>query len=351
MPPMDPGNPPPQRAVRPKASTAPSIWGRPPLTAAAFPKARVALSVWGPEPVRGTGDREIARIAERQRGCVHRAQLAHAGLTRHAVAHRRRTGRLHPVYADVFVVGRPRMQPLGLETAAVLHAEGYGVLSGLTAAVNLWEVSDLDVAGVTLTVVGRDLRSRPGLTVHRVSALHPADIRVHQGLPVTAPARTILDCAGELAHGELEGVIATFMRRALVSAVEIEAAIARAPYAKGIGTTRALLGGSDRPARTRSVYERRLLRLIREALLPPPQVNVRVGDLEVDFLWAQQRLIVEFDGFGYHGDRRAFERDRIRDQRLALLGYQVVRVTARQLDQTPFAVIAAIASMLGARAA
>jgi Protein of unknown function (DUF559) len=56
-----------------------------------------------------------------------------------------------------------------------------------------------------------------------------------------------------------------------------------------------------------------MLRLLRAAELPTPRVNARVGRFEVDFLWPAHRLIVEVDGYAYHSDRGAFERDRRRD--------------------------------------
>ena len=52
----------------------------------------------------------------------------------------------------------------------------------------------------------------------------------------------------------------------------------------------------------------------------------------MDFLWPEQRLVVEADGFGYHGTREAFERDRARDADLQARGYRVLRVTHRQLS-------------------
>jgi very-short-patch-repair endonuclease len=66
----------------------------------------------------------------------------------------------------------------------------------------------------------------------------------------------------------------------------------------------------------------------------------------VDFLWRAQRLILEVDGFAYHGNRVAFERDRLRDADLQAVGYQVMRVTWRQIKQRPEAVIAHLAQAL-----
>jgi very-short-patch-repair endonuclease len=97
---------------------------------------------------------------------------------------------------------------------------------------------------------------------------------------------------------------------------------------------------------TRSEAEERLLALLRAAALPPTAVNARIGRHEVDLVWAPQRLVVEVDGFAYHGSRAAFERDRLRDAELQAAGYRVVRVTWRQLVERPEALIVRLAQAL-----
>jgi very-short-patch-repair endonuclease len=67
-------------------------------------------------------------------------------------------------------------------------------------------------------------------------------------------------------------------------------------------------------------------------------VNETVAGLEIDFLFAAQRLVVEADGWRFHGTRAAFERDAI----LARAGYRTLRVTHRQLTRRPSEVVAAI---------
>jgi very-short-patch-repair endonuclease len=44
----------------------------------------------------------------------------------------------------------------------------------------------------------------------------------------------------------------------------------------------------------------RFLALVRKAELALPETNIRLGRHEVDFLWREQRLIVEVDGFHFH---------------------------------------------------
>jgi hypothetical protein len=103
--------------------------------------------------------------------------------------------------------------------------------------------------------------------------------------------------------------------------------------------------------RTRNELEERFLAICRDAGLAPDGVNVWVpfpegGGAEVDFLWRGQRLVVEVDGRDIHTTRRAFEHDRRRDQRLAILGYRVIRFTWRQVVFEPAHVGATLAALL-----
>ena len=74
---------------------------------------------------------------------------------------------------------------------------------------------------------------------------------------------------------------------------------------------------------------RKLLALLRKAGLPPTATNARVAGFEVDVLYAEQKVVVEFDSSTFHGTRSAVERDRRKDAALRLAGYDVVRVTWR----------------------
>jgi very-short-patch-repair endonuclease len=99
---------------------------------------------------------------------------------------------------------------------------------------------------------------------------------------------------------------------------------------------------------TESVAQRRLLDLIRDSDLPMPQTEHPLLGYRVDLLWPELRLVVEVDGYQFHGTRGAFERDRRRDARLQAAGYVVIRFTARQIEHHPLAVLAELAQAIHA---
>lgn len=69
-----------------------------------------------------------------------------------------------------------------------------------------------------------------------------------------------------------------------------------------------------------------------------------MAGLDVDFLFAERRLVVETDGWRYHGHRGAFERDRRRDAALTRAGYRTLRFTHDQVAQEPRTVAATVAA-------
>jgi very-short-patch-repair endonuclease len=165
-------------------------------------------------------------------------------------------------------------------------------------------------------------------------------------LPVTAPARTLVDLAAAADTAELERAVATAVRARLLTPDELGHALTARARHRGARTLRRLLDRLTEPELTRSVAEERLLDLVRTAGLPRPRVNAVLESFEVDFFWPDARLVVEVDGFAYHRGRVAFERDRERDAVLAAAGHRVVRITWRQLDRRPNEVLVRLAQAL-----
>ena len=236
----------------------------------------------------------------------------------------------------------------GASELAAVFACGGGALVSHRSAAALWGLLPGNAHAVDVTVVGRHCRSRPGIDVHQAGQIDKRDIRRRNGIPVTAPARTLIDWAATASDDEFEQAVSEARVQRLVRDGEIEAALARAGNRSGVARTRAVLRAEDDSGYTRSRAERLIRALLKAARLPAPRVNVPVAGYSVDFLWPEHKLIVEVDGFQFHGHRAAFERDRRKDQVLTMAGYRVIRITWRQLRDEPLAVAAAIAGALTA---
>jgi very-short-patch-repair endonuclease len=283
----------------------------------------------------------VARAAQTE-GVLTARALLDAGLSHDAIAHRVAHGWLIRRHHGVYLVGAVA-GPLADEMAGV-QAIGEDAALSHEAAGALWVVRPEVDGPIDVSVAGRRARSWPGIRVHNVRALERT---VDRGIPVTTPARTLLDLAATIGFGDLERAVEEARVLRLVTDAGLRAIVERNPGRPG---TRALLRTlAHEPRLTRSQAELRLLELVRRAGLPLPETNVRVLGREVDALWREDRLIVEVDGFDPHGTRMAFERDRRRDAELVAAGYRVIRVTWRQLTGEPEAVVARLAGALARR--
>jgi very-short-patch-repair endonuclease len=206
--------------------------------------------------------------------------------------------------------------------AAVLACGNGAVLSHRSAAA-LWGLLDPVPGAVEIsipTLSGR--KCRTGIRIHRRASLGAESVTRRKDIPVTTPARTIADLSGAVSAAQL--------RRAI-----------RQAEALGFRT-----GLAENSERTRSELEHLFLRLCRRHHLPKPEVDVRVGAGIVDFLWREQRVVVETDGYRYHRGTQAFEDDHDRDLELRSLGYDVVRLSYRQVTTVPDRAISAVTEAL-----
>jgi very-short-patch-repair endonuclease len=217
------------------------------------------------------------------------------------------------------------------------------------SAAALWRIA-LRAHGPIEVTRTRGWRAPPGLTVHR--GILPADeVGVIDGIPTTGLARTFLDLASVVPRNRVEKALGEAEVLTLTDKLSIRELIDRYPRRQGTAVLRSLVdSGAATQGVTRSALEDRFAALLDDADLPRPRFNadlqVRGRFLEVDCLWAEQRLIVELDGRAVHGTRRAFEKDRERDRLLLTDGWRVIRVTWRQLNDDAPAVIADLRRLL-----
>jgi very-short-patch-repair endonuclease/predicted transcriptional regulator of viral defense system len=275
-------------------------------------------------PDRGEGP--IARVARRQFGVVTRAQLVALGATERQIGRWLASGRVHRVHAGIYAVGHaaPRREAKWL--AAVL-ACGDGALLSHRSAATLWCIRDGEGPRPDVTVPYGSGRRHPKIAMHR-GRLAPQDYARVRGIPVTSPARTLVDLAHELDPEELERAFreAQFLRRYDHAATK--ETLTRRP-------SRALRDLMERRAPTQSHREDDVLRICHRHRIPDPLTQQRLKAGRVDFLWPAERLVVEADSWQAHGTPDAFQRDRASTNALQLAGYTVLRFTSNDLKYQP----------------
>jgi len=193
-------------------------------------------------------------------------------------------------------------------------------------------------------------RAKRDFRVHFSSILVPTDREEREGIPVTSLPRTLLDLAIRSRPDQLDRLLEHAEERGLLDLVAAEELLARAGGHRGRGPLRrALALYRPDPSFTRSRFERQFRRHVRAAGLPAPSMNFGVAGYELDAYWPEIRFAVELDLFETHGSRAAFERDRLRQEELKLLGIEMIRVTRPRLEREPEAVMRNLALLLGRR--
>jgi very-short-patch-repair endonuclease len=298
-------------------------------------------------PIRGARDERIFAIAAAQRSRVARHQLLAAGIGSNTIDRLARTALLRRVHCGVFAVGPDVAIPLADETAALLAVRRGAALSHHSAAI-LWRLRGPDSGDglIHVTVPGASVDDRDGVRVHRSTVLRAGDVRMREGLSVTSPARTLLDLAPIIPTRETERALDQMLIQRLGTLGHINELLRRAGRHTGRAILQAIGAGYTTSTFTRSEAEERFLALVRRSGLPQPLVNARRLGHEIDFLWPNHGVAVEIDGFAFHSTRDRFEDDRARDRKLAKAGITVIRITWRQLEREPEAVLVDVAQAL-----
>ena len=295
-------------------------------------------------------DQAIARIASGQKGLITWTQLLQAGVSRSSISRRLEDGRLHRVFRAVYLVGHRAMPPLARELAAVLS---YGPSAVLThrAAIGVWKLLPTLAEVIDITVTGRHSGSQPGICVHRSRTLARFDRTHLHKIPITTPARTLLDFAETAPQRrDLERAWSEAQARGLINPRQIQRLLDRSTGRRGVRPLTELL---HRAATTRShsELEELLLHLIRAADLPEPDMNVLVlNRYKVDFLFREHKTIAEADGGAWHSSQERRDRDNRRDSDLRNAGFKVERFTDHELTHQPHAAIARLTRAIYAAA-
>ena len=149
-----------------------------------------------------------------------------------------------------------------------------------------------------------------------------------EGLPLSPRARVTT-----IPPRSLRRFINDGRRSGLITIDALDDVVRRFPLHPGAPLLREHLRNPTGP--TRSEFEDAFLEFCRRFGLPTPKVNTTAAGFEVDAYFADERLIVELDGWDFHHDRGAFESDRERDATMLALGIATVRITWDRLTGEP----------------
>jgi very-short-patch-repair endonuclease len=284
------------------------------------------------------------------------AQLRTHGYAKSTVIEWVASGRLHQTHRGVYALGHRRLTWHGRCLAAVLAAEPvatdeetWPAVASHTSAAYLWGLLRYVPETIHVTAPTRR-RAKRDFKTHFSSCLLEEDRAFSDDIPVTSVPRTLLDLAIRSRPEQLEGYLERAETRDLLDLTTMEAILARAGGHRGRGRLgRALAIYREEAAVTRSKLERRFLGLVRKAGLPAPSMNFNVAEFELDAYWERERFVVELDVYETHGSRAAFERDRLRQEDLKLIGIEMTRVTGPRLDREPRRVMERVAALLAQR--
>lgn len=291
----------------------------------------------------------MAAVAGNQRTIVAHAQLIELGCTPRTISHWVNRGRLHVRFPGVYSVVSGQLPPLAQEQAALLACREHAFLSHRSAAF-VWGMRKVPPVDVEVSVVGRYRRSSQGILVHRIQSIDRREVKQHEGLWVSTPARAALEVAA-VAPNELVDMFDEGLARRRLNARDVAAVLARNRPCRGAGRLAAMLDGGGGTGITRSRAERAFVKLIRDSGLPRPEVNERLGPYIPDFMWRRERLIVEIDSPTYHAGPGAFETDRDKDLFYRGEGFDCLRFTRRHVVHRGAMVLVTVAGELARRAA
>ena len=299
------------------------------------------------EPV----DRRVTRWAAAHHGVFSRADAVRLGATYRIIRRRLVTNRWDELHPGVYrLAGTPTSWRQELLAACLTFGEE--AVASHRAAAGLWKLDGVAPGTVEITVPRGRSRRRP-ITFHEVN-LPAVDLTSVDAIPVTTPARTLIDLAAVLPRDIIEEALDDALRRRLTSISRLRWRIAELGRRPGIVVVRKLIRArTDAGETPQSVLETRLMRLIKQARLPTPicqhEVRERGRLLEVvDFAYPEARVAIEADGYRWHSGRARWERDLARRNRLTSRGWRVIHVTPNALEHCPQDITRTIAiSLIG----
>lgn len=295
-------------------------------------------------------EQHCSRIAARQLGVITRAQLLDGGLSARAIDYRVAAGKLLRCFPGVYRYPAAPATWQQRLLAACLWADA--VASHRSAAA-LWRFADVGPGPIECTTT-KAMRPTNGVIIHRTGDLKAGGRGRLAAIPVTSPARTLVDLAAVVGNEDLELALDDALHRRVTTLAKIDGTMSALETRgrKGLAELDRLLSELRDCPRVPTKFERILAKVLTARPLPrfskeyPVVVDGRVI-ARIDFAYPEQRVGVEADSFKWHSSPEAVRRDRDRSNALTQLGWRMHRATWWDAKDRPSEVQTAVASLLG----
>jgi predicted transcriptional regulator of viral defense system len=289
---------------------------------------------------------ETGRVA----GLMTPGELDGAGFSRQAIRELVRRGDLIRIRRGAYARADLASQESGgariLAVAAAVAVTGGDAVASHQTAAQLHGLALLDrpdALPISVCVPrGRDrlLQGSPSVRI-RCASLPSAHVSVHAGVPVTSVGRTVVDLARTSSFRAGAVVADSALYRYKTTKSDLSRVIDVCRFWPGNDRARRVLAFSTDLAE--SPFESVARVVFDEAGLPPPQLQVWVGDdhpiARVDFLWREHGTIAEADGAIKYDDPDRARQQLQRDAELRDAGFEVVHFSWRELMVNPAQVI------------
>jgi hypothetical protein len=294
-------------------------------------------------------DEWIATVVEHD-GLVLRDRALHAGIDPDLIMKALRTGRLRRIQRCVYIRRYDEISPLALARAALLTINVPEAVASHQTAARVHRIPIPDGRApehVTVPHGKRRIRRRELICHARSFAV--GEVEVRDGVPLTVPARTLVDLADVVPRLHAVWAVDDSLRRGLVTRENLAACLDDRGRGRGNGVARQLITEAD--GVSESILETAGRLALADARLPLPTAQFQVFDgddlvARLDGGYPQYRLGLEFDGKAVHGTPKAVFRDRWRQNRLLELGWNVLRFTWWDVVHDPTGFVAAVRGAL-----
>ncbi|KSU52279.1 MULTISPECIES: type IV toxin-antitoxin system AbiEi family antitoxin domain-containing protein [unclassified Gordonia (in: high G+C Gram-positive bacteria)] len=288
---------------------------------------------------------DLAELTARRDGVFSTREARDCGASSSTIQRKVAAGEWKAVARGVYLVAGHHRTARAQARIAVLSVHNMAVLGGPAAA---WWLGLHDTEPrkhLVYTPTRGSARRSSATAVVRFRRLHDDDITEHQGLRTTSAALTVLDASLDLGISILDSALLSTR----VTLDALRAANDRYPNRHGAPRVAAylkLLGDG-----ARSEAERLTTELLTAAGISGWMPNMPAYGYVIDFAFPDRKVAVEIDGFSFHRDAAAFQRDRTKRNLLTANEWTVLNFTWTDLVDRPAQVAADVRAVLRRAAA